>query len=311
VAPPPSQDKLERYKMDKMDDLFPSERPEAVLAPLGSFDREPYTSHPAVEIRNLTFSYVPGKMAPIFTNLSVSIKKGSRCLLIGSNGAGKSTLLRVLSGMHMVPESEVLVFGKSAFHDTFFSNQNVSFLGEAWSRSVAYVGNGVPYSADITVADMIRNRQGVEARRCEYLISLLDVDTTWRMHEVSDGQRKRVMILLKMLRPFSLLLLDEVTTHLDVISRLDFLNFLKEESECRGVTIVYATHIFDGMEDWASDLIHLSHGKVIKQGPKSDFSALEDYKSRGLSAPLLRLVTHWLRAEREEEKKALEAKSKQ
>lgn len=281
--------------------LFQSERPEGALAPLGSFDHEPYTSHPAVEVKDLTFSYQPGRVAPTFTHLNVQIQRGSRCLLIGSNGAGKSTLLRVLSGMHMVPEEAVLVFGMSAFHNTFFSNQNVSFLGEAWSRSVAYVGNGVPYSADITVADMILNRRGVEARRCEYLIRLLDIDTAWRMHEVSDGQRKRVMILLKMLRPFALLLLDEVTTHLDVISRLDFLNFLKEESELRGVTIVYATHIFDGMEDWATDLIHLSHGQVVKQGPKEHFAELADYKRRGLSAPLLRLVTHWLREERDEE----------
>jgi len=288
-----------------------SERPAAVFAPLGSFDSEPYTSHAAVEIKDLTFSYQPGKVEPIFQHLTLTIQRGSRCLLIGSNGAGKSTLLRVLGGMHMVPESQVLVFGRSAFHDTFFSNQNVSFLGDVWSRSVAFVGNGVPYSADITVAAMILNRRGVEARRCEYLIQLLDIDVTWRMHEVSDGQRKRVMILLKLLKPFAVLLLDEVTTHLDVISRLDFLNFLKEESELRGVTIIYATHIFDGMEDWASDLIHLSHGRVIKQGAKEDFKELGEFKAKGLSAPLLRLVTLWLRNEREEEirqKKALEEK---
>lgn len=121
------------------------------------------------------------------------------------------------------------------------------------------------------------------------------------MHEVSDGQRKRVQILLKMLKPFALLLLDEVTTNLDVISRLDFLMFLKDESEQRGVTIIYATHIFDGMEDWASELVHLSHGTVIKQGPKESFEELLEYKRKGLSAPLLRMVTCWLRDERQEE----------
>lgn len=49
-----------------------------------------------------------------------------------------------------------------------------------------------------------------------------------------------------LLQPWELLLLDEVTVDLDVLVRADFLAFLKEETETRGATIVYATHIFDG-----------------------------------------------------------------
>lgn len=230
-------------------------------------------------------------------------------MIAGSNGAGKSTLLRILAGMHIVPERDVLVFGQSAFHDTLFSNENVSFLGDAWSRTVAFVGNGVPYSADVSVADMLRNRRGIEAARSEYLVKLLEIDLSWRMHEVSDGQRKRVLILLKLLKPFPLLLLDEVTTHLDVVSRLDFLNFLKEESEQRGVTILYATHIFDGMEDWATHLVHLSKGHVVKYDHMDNFQEIKEMRKKGLNAPLLRLVVDWLTVERDEqreEKKRLE-----
>jgi len=255
----------------------------------------------AISVKNLNFKY-NSESKSLFNGLTFELEAGSRCLLVGSNGAGKSTLLRILGGTHMVPEDSVHIFGRSAFHDTLYSNQNVSFLGDAWSRTVAFVGNGVPYSADITVQDMVSNRVGVEKERKDKLIKLLDIDVTWRMHEVSDGQRKRVMILLKMLRPFSVLLLDEVTTHLDVISRLDFLNFLKEESEQRGVTIVYATHIFDGMEDWASHMMHLSRGQMIKLGPMSDFHEIEAMRKQGLSAPLLKLIVKWLSDEREEER---------
>ena len=70
------------------------------------------------------------------------------------------------------------------------------------------------------------------------------------MHRVSDGQRRRVQLLLGLVRPFDILLLDEVTTCLDVIVRQDSMRWLQKETETRGATVVYATHIFDGLDDW-------------------------------------------------------------
>src|SRR5579883_2263774 len=76
--------------------------------------------------------------------------------------------------------------------------------------------------------------------RCQELLQLLDIDLEWRMHIVSDGERRRAQILLGLLNPFDVLLLDEVTVDLDVLVRADFLKFLKSETESRGATILYA-----------------------------------------------------------------------
>ena len=94
------------------------------------------------------------------------------------------------------------------------------------------------------------------------LIDVLGIDVNWRMHQVSDGQRRRVQIFLGLIRPFRILLLDEVTVSLDVIVRMDLLKWLKNESETRGATILYATHIFDGLDDWPTNLHYLKHGGV-------------------------------------------------
>ena len=117
------------------------------------------------------------------------------------------------------------------------------------------------------------------------------------MHQVSDGQRRRVQIFLGLIRPFKILLLDEVrpppseeklphpsfaphlprstwslslshspappppplqvTVSLDVVVRQDLLRWLRRESETRGATILYATHIFDGLDDWPTHLHYL------------------------------------------------------
>jgi CCR4-NOT complex subunit CAF16 len=67
---------------------------------------------------------------------------------------------------------------------------------------------------------------------------MLGIDLDWRMHELSDGQRRRVQILLGLVRPFEILLLDEITTSLDVCVRQDLLRWLQKETVERGATIV-------------------------------------------------------------------------
>merc|ERR1719353_2501764 len=87
---------------------------------------------------------------------------------------------------------------------------------------------------------------GVDPGRVARLIKLLEIDESWNLTTVSDGQRRRVQILCKLIKPYKILLLDEITTDLDLLARHDLLAFLREESEERGVTILYCTHIFDG-----------------------------------------------------------------
>lgn len=91
-------------------------------------------------------------------------------------------------------------------------------------------------------------------RRTE-LVEILDIDLAWRMHSVSDGERRRVQLAMGLLRPWRILLLDEITVDLDVLSRSNFLGFLKRETESRPCTIIYATHILSNLTSWPSHLV--------------------------------------------------------
>lgn len=77
--------------------------------------------------------------------------------------------------------------------------------------------------------------------RRDRLLDLMDVDSSWRMHQVSDGERRRVQIVAGLMAPWQMLLLDEVTVDLDVLVRSRLLNFLAEECTNRRATILYAT----------------------------------------------------------------------
>jgi len=204
---------------------------------------------PVIEVRNLTFRY-PGARAPVFTDLSLTIPARARCLLLGANGVGKSTLLRLIGGRHLIAPATIHVLGRPAFQDT-------SLAGD-----VAFLGGPFPFTADISVAEVLAARPGIDPGRRARVLDVLEIDPEWRMHRVSDGQRRRVQILLDLERSLKVILLDEVTADLDVLSRADLLRFLREESAERGVTIVYATHVLDGIADFATHLAFLSPGRL-------------------------------------------------
>jgi CCR4-NOT complex subunit CAF16 len=206
----------------------------------------------------------------------------------------------VLSGRHLHDAGAVTVLGRESFFDTAL-NAERAFLGTDWGRrTVAFSGHGQPLSADIGVLEMMADLQAEFPARRDELIALLNIDPTWRMHMLSDGQRRRVQIMLQLLRPVKILLLDEITTDLDLLTRQDFLRHLQVMSERDGVTIVYATHIFDGLDDWPTHLAFISDGKLARFGAVADYPELADTRAKGIVAPLLRTIEAWMRRHREE-----------
>jgi len=246
----------------------------------------PENAAPAISVRNLTWAYssiashptVQIKKRDVLRNLSFDLPRGSRCLLVGANGSGKTTLLNLLGGMHIYEKKGAIeTLGHAAFYDQTKLNSSMTLLSGDWTRQVACVGN-VTFQADMSAASMTQStidhlvRNGVStellAARRARLETLLALDPEWRMHKVSDGQRRRVQLLIKLLMPAQLLLLDEVTTDLDVLARQALLKFLHEESELRGVTVIYATHIFDGLDGFPTHILHVREGEVVTSAPK-------------------------------------------
>lgn len=249
-----------------------------------------------IEVSGLQFAYEG--QPPIFTQFNLDVAPGSRCLLIGANGSGKTTLLKILAGKNMVGGRDVVrVLNCSAFHDTHLvCSGDLAYLGESWSKTIGCAGD-VPLQGDFSAEHMIFGVEGVDPLRREKLIDLLDIDLQWRMHKVSDGQRRRVQICMGLLHPYKVLLLDEVTVDLDVVTRMDLLEFFKEECVERGATIVYATHIFDGLEKWATHLAYIQDGELRK------CARMEDVQELSTAENLLSVVESWLRSETKRVKK--------
>jgi CCR4-NOT complex subunit CAF16 len=217
---------------------------------------------PVIVARDLRFRYRGGSHW-VLDGVDLAIERGSRCLVIGANGAGKTTLLRILAGKHMVDPEVVRVLGSSAFHDTELAGR------------VEFLGANFPFTVDLTVREVVDHQIGIDAARMAYLIEVLDIDPGWHMHAVSDGQRRRVQLLLGLMRPRDVLFLDE-------------------ESEQRGATVLYATHIFDALDEWATHLVYLVAGRVKVASRLDELAELREMEGRR-SSPLFHLIEDWLR----------------
>ena len=219
-----------------------------------------------VEIKNLFFQYFDKK---ILFDINLEIEENEKILLIGSNGAGKSTLLRVLAGLHMAKNyNKFIVLGNSSPNDQF---NGLSYLGNRWERSVSFCGVS-PYMADIRAGNMMKTWQEDHIQRRDELVEVLEIDLDWKMHQVSDGQRKRVQIMLALLRPFKLLIIDEFLNELDVVIRDNFFKYLEKECKIRKSSIIYATHIFDDLDKWSDKVVYITNGTCEKKINMKEFN---------------------------------------
>ncbi|KAI9797747.1 MAG: CCR4-NOT regulatory complex component [Candelina submexicana] len=236
---------------------------------------------PSIDVKDLNYLFPDGTSG--LQDVILNLPPGSRTLLIGANGAGKTTLLRLLSGKRLAPTGTISIAGIDPFKEGL---EGVTYLGLEW------VLNPI-VRTDIDVPTLLASVGGdYYTDRKDQLVEILDIDLAWRMHAVSDGERRRVQLAMGLIRPWWILLLDEITVDLDLLSRANFLAFLKRETEIRQCTIVYATHILDNLAQWPTHLVHMSLGKVKEWGSMEKFKV--DEIRRSGNSQLGDLVIKWL-----------------
>ena len=241
-------------------------------------DEEEVPPKPVVTIKNLTFSYEEGK--PNIVGLDCVIPPNAKVILVGANGAGKSTLLRILTGQIFMGYTHDVfdINGASRANDQY---NGVAYLGGTWKRRRTGFEGICPYTMDTAASEMMAKWQQDHRERRDELVRVLGINLNWRMHECSDGQRKKVRIMIKLLRPFQLVIIDEFAADLDIFSRTRFFDYLTKECDERGASVVYATHIFDQADAWASHVAFMQLDKVLSPvHPLDTYQPYQDILAR-------------------------------
>ncbi len=194
-----------------------------------------------VTFENVCYGYAPGR--PVLLNLNLHVPAGTTCGVLGANGAGKSTLLALLAGFDFPTSGRILVD----------NHPLVALQRRQYRRSLGVVLQN-DRLLNATIAENIRYarrsaslqdwRRAARLAHCDDFVARLPQGYDTRIGEdglhLSGGQRQRVLIARALLADPPLLLLDEITAHLDRDSEVlinDALAVL-----CEGRTTFIVTH---------------------------------------------------------------------
>jgi len=200
--------------------------------------------------------------------LDLSVPEGQRLVLVGHNGSGKTTLLRIAAGLLEPSSGEVSIVGAPA--GSIEARSAVSYLPD---NPVLYddlsVLEHIEYVCRLHEADEWQSRA----------VGLLDaLALTERADDLpsrfSRGLRQKTAILLGLIRPFSLLLIDEPFVGLDPPGRAALVELLDDANDS-GATVIVATHQMDFVSR-AERCVALRDGAVIFDGEPggADFTTL-------------------------------------
>ncbi len=233
---------------------------------------------PAVEFRLATFR-IGGRT--ILNNLNLSIEAGETLVLLGRSGSGKTTALRLVNGMIMPSQGEVLVDGKAT---------------GVWDlvklrRSIGYVIQESGLFPHFTVERNIGlvpslegwpgERVGQRVNELLERVSLPPADFAKRLpRELSGGQRQRVGVARALAADPKILLFDEPFGALDPVTRLDLQREFLRLREELAKTSVLVTHDVQEAMKVATRIALLHEGNLVFVGTPSEFTASTHEEAR-------------------------------
>lgn len=194
----------------------------------------------------------------ILKNISVNINSGDFISIVGPSGSGKSTFLKLCCHLISPSSGEILFKGED------FMKQNPIEL----RKSIGYCFQ-MPYLFGNTVYDNIafpyniRNLKINLARAQELLISF-NLDSKILKEEIknlSGGEKQRIALIRMLLLKPEVILLDEVTSALDVNNTFiveKMMNLLNKQ----GITILWITHNLEQSKKYANKLLRIENGEI-------------------------------------------------
>ncbi len=203
--------------------------------------------------------------------LSFRVKAGQIYGLLGPNGAGKTTTLRMLSGL-MVPT------GGAAW----LAGHNVADKPDEVKRVLGFLTANTGLYQRLTPRELLiyfARLHGMERERARdragHLIRWLDMGdfADLRCGALSTGQKQRVNIARALVADPPILVMDEPTLGLDVLSNRMILEFIKRERD-EGKAIILSTHYLNEAEDMCDQIGLLHNGTLVAEGDLASLRSL-------------------------------------
>lgn len=240
-----------------------------------------------VKFNNITIEYILNKQhLKAINNVSLNIEKGKVTAFVGESGSGKTTLVSSLLSCISYP-------GKITGGEVEFIDKdgpiNIATLSDKkinnfrWEKvSMVFQASQSTLNPLLTIYDQfyetayyhgkIKNEEDkiVFDKKVEKLLDITKLDKRRILksypHQLSGGMKQRVMICFALLLDPELIILDEPTTALDVITQEHIFNQLVEINKTMGITMILLTHDIGVVAKIADNIAVLYAGSVMEYG---------------------------------------------
>ncbi|MCW3156511.1 ABC transporter ATP-binding protein [Micropruina sonneratiae] len=228
-----------------------------------------------VGFRNVSVRYAGGAGDREFAlaDVSFDIARGSWVVLTGTSGSGKSTILSLLERF-LVPSQGLILLDGLPLEDR---DEDV------YRSQVGYIEQACPLFAGTVRDNLLLGRDDIADEQCWEMLDQVGLHPTVRRREegldapvgesayaFSGGERQRLAIARTLLRRPRLLLLDEITSGLDVLNRVQIMELIR--TTMGDITTIAAGHGRFGTE-WADQVLVLDGGRLVENGHPGEVTA--------------------------------------
>lgn len=220
-----------------------------------------------ISFKNVNKYYGENK---ILSNFNLDINKGEFITVIGSSGSGKTTMLKMINGLIIPDEGDVIVNGQSV------KNTDIIRL----RRNIGYVIQEIGLFPHMTVSKNISYVLELEKHNktklletVNNLINVVELDKEMLdryPNELSGGQKQRVGIARALASRPEILLMDEPFGALDGITRKSLQEEILKIQKKLNVTIVFITHDIKEAFKLGSRIIIVDKGEIVQSGDKNE-----------------------------------------
>ena len=206
----------------------------------------------------------------IAKNINLNFQEGKLIAMVGENGIGKSTLLRTITGIQQPLHGQVFLNDKSI---TDYSNIDLA-------RNLSVVLTEKLPASNLTVFEIIAlGRQPYtnwigklssnDLRQIDKAILLSNIEHLKhkKHYEISDGQLQVVLIARALAQDTPVIILDEPTTHLDLLHKVSLLKLLKKLTVETNKCIIFSTHDIDLAIQLSDEMVVFTKDHIVQNNP--------------------------------------------
>ncbi len=238
-----------------------------------------------IEIKNVSFKYDDDN-SDVLHKVSLNVKKGEFLCVLGHNGCGKSTLAKLINGLILPIEGNVLVNGMDTKNEDdlikirskagmVFQNPDNQMVATVVEEDVAFGPEnlGVPQ-------EQLRSRVDNALKE----VNMIDFKES-APHRLSGGQKQRIAIAGVIAMEPEIIIMDESTSMLDPKGRREVLETVHRLNKEKGITVVFITHFMEETVD-ADRIIVMGEGIIKMEGtPQEIFKREDEIKELTLEVP--------------------------